>query len=325
MPSMLSSVSLTNLAEPEPEPEETGSPSSTRGLAYSLPLRCVSVDSDGKTLRASGSLDGTASVGVLPIRSERQAEFFRRKLDSVSSLPRLSTPLIEPDEPDATQFRMDDETGYAEIPWRELPARVPSDATLSRVYRRTRAQERVEAEVTTGLPPLQPQVSVSHSEAEAKVELAKGKGRARRRRRRDEAQAKSQAGGSITAQLDEFRAVFAAFDANGDGGISTTELGAVMKAIGRPDCGQEELLQIARELDTDNSGSIGFAEFLSLIQKTVGGGEGALSDGDEASLWLAKLENTADMEARSQARKRALEKQMEERRGHLRTIEHQIK
>ena len=165
---MLSSVSLTNLAEPEPEPEENlGSPSSTRGLAYSLPLRCVSVDSDGKTLRASGSLDGTTSVGVLPIRSERQAEFFRRKLDSVSSLPRLSTPLIEPDEPDATQFRMDDETGYAEIPWRELPARVPSDATLSRVYRRTRAQERVEAEVTTGLPPLQPQVSVSHSEAEA--------------------------------------------------------------------------------------------------------------------------------------------------------------
>ena len=66
---MLSSASLTNLAEPEPEPEQLGSPSSTRGLAYSLPLRCVSVDSDGKTLRASGSLDGTTSVGVLPSRT----------------------------------------------------------------------------------------------------------------------------------------------------------------------------------------------------------------------------------------------------------------
>ena len=55
---MLSSASLTNLAEPEPEPEQLASPSSTRGLAYSLPLRCVSVDSDGKTLRASGSRAG---------------------------------------------------------------------------------------------------------------------------------------------------------------------------------------------------------------------------------------------------------------------------
>eukprot|EP01043_Picozoa_sp_COSAG02_P020496 COSAG02_NODE_1014_length_15195_cov_11.098105_4_plen_159_part_00 len=122
-----------------------------RGLAYSLPVRCVSVDADGNTLYGSAHNIDAGTPSRLPIRSERDRESLQRKLDSFSSLPRISSPAQ--DGPTAP-LRLDDETGYAEIPWHKLPERELSHATLSRVYRREKGQAKVqivESELHRGL------------------------------------------------------------------------------------------------------------------------------------------------------------------------------
>ena len=264
-----------------------GQKPSPRGLAYSLPVHCVSIDADGNTLRGSSRFGPAGEIPRYPISSERAKESFGRKLDSFSRLPQLSTPAAKPAAQPAEaacDFRMDDETGYAEIPWHQLPERELSHATLSRVYRRERAQTKVVI-VSDNLKPNSPR-QLSLAAAEAKVELAKTKSKARRRRQREGKQNAAQPSALSVAQIDGLKGTFQEFDENGDGTISTSELSTVLQAIGYTQRTQAELEAIVVQIDADNSGTIDFTEFLMLIQQSLlnGGGEG-MSDGEEAAMW----------------------------------------
>ncbi|KAK2489716.1 hypothetical protein MC885_001130 [Smutsia gigantea] len=62
-------------------------------------------------------------------------------------------------------------------------------------------------------------------------------------------------------QVAEFKEAFSKFDKDGDGTITTQELGAVMQALGK-DLPEAELKKIISSVDTDADGVISFPEFL---------------------------------------------------------------
>ncbi|KXJ76003.1 calmodulin-beta-like [Aedes albopictus] len=72
---------------------------------------------------------------------------------------------------------------------------------------------------------------------------------------------------SLTEEQErQFRKMFDMFDKNGDGSITTTELGAVVRALGmNPSIAEIE--QMIHEVDLDGSGSIEFNEFLTLMAR----------------------------------------------------------
>ncbi|KAL7090205.1 hypothetical protein ACP275_12G025900 [Erythranthe tilingii] len=61
---------------------------------------------------------------------------------------------------------------------------------------------------------------------------------------------------------EEFEKVFSKFDANGDGKISSAELGAVLNGLGSK-TSDEEVARMMTELDTDGDGFIDIVEFRS--------------------------------------------------------------
>ncbi|KAK6913554.1 EF-hand domain [Dillenia turbinata] len=64
---------------------------------------------------------------------------------------------------------------------------------------------------------------------------------------------------------DDIKLVFNRFDANGDGKISSSELGSLLRALGS-DAAPDEIKRIMSEIDTDGDGYIDineFAEFYS--------------------------------------------------------------
>merc|ERR1711976_443445 len=63
-----------------------------------------------------------------------------------------------------------------------------------------------------------------------------------------------------------FKEMFQMFDKDGDGTISTKELGAVLRSLGL-NPGQDEIDEMIEETDRDNSGAIDFREFCSLMVK----------------------------------------------------------
>ncbi len=80
-------------------------------------------------------------------------------------------------------------------------------------------------------------------------------------------------------QMAELEQVFKKFDVNGDGKISSSELGSIMGSLGHP-ATEEELEKMIREVDADGDGYIDLNEFVELNTKGV--------DSDEA------LENLKD-------------------------------
>ena len=69
-------------------------------------------------------------------------------------------------------------------------------------------------------------------------------------------------------QIAEFKEAFSLFDKDGDGTITTKELGTVMRSLGQNPT-QAELQNMINEVDADGSGSIDFSEFLAMMaQKT---------------------------------------------------------
>ena len=56
------------------------------------------------------------------------------------------------------------------------------------------------------------------------------------------------------------------FDKDGDGTVSTKELGAVMRSLGNNPT-QEELEELIDDADRDGSGSVDFREFVELMIK----------------------------------------------------------
>jgi calmodulin len=70
-------------------------------------------------------------------------------------------------------------------------------------------------------------------------------------------------------QISEFKEAFSLFDKDGDGTISTKELGTVMRALGQNPT-EAELGDMIAEVDKDNNGTIEFNEFLALMEKKIG-------------------------------------------------------
>lgn len=58
------------------------------------------------------------------------------------------------------------------------------------------------------------------------------------------------------------------FDQDGDGSITTTELGVVMRRLGQSPT-EADLIQMINEVDADGSGTIDFAEFLTLMARKI--------------------------------------------------------
>merc|ERR1712233_104878 len=69
-------------------------------------------------------------------------------------------------------------------------------------------------------------------------------------------------------QIAEFKEAFSLFDKDGDGTITTKELGTVMRSLGQTPT-EAELQDMINEVDADGSGTIDFAEFLSLMSKKM--------------------------------------------------------
>ena len=61
-------------------------------------------------------------------------------------------------------------------------------------------------------------------------------------------------------QKQEFRDVFSLFDKDGDGTVSTKELGVVMRALGQNPT-DAEIAEMIKEVDTDGNGEVDFDEF----------------------------------------------------------------
>ena len=69
-------------------------------------------------------------------------------------------------------------------------------------------------------------------------------------------------------QIAEFKEAFGLFDKDGDGTITSDELGTVMRSLGQNPT-DEELQDMINEVDADGNGTIDFGEFLSMMAKKM--------------------------------------------------------
>ena len=69
-------------------------------------------------------------------------------------------------------------------------------------------------------------------------------------------------------QIIEFREAFQAFDKDGNGSISTKELGTVMRSLGQ-NLSEAEIKQMIEIVDEYKSGTIDFKEFLNLMARNM--------------------------------------------------------
>lgn len=67
-------------------------------------------------------------------------------------------------------------------------------------------------------------------------------------------------------QAEERERIFKRFDANGDGKISLSELGAALKELGSSS--DEEVQAMLSDIDSDKDGDINFMEYLDFVEKT---------------------------------------------------------
>merc|ERR1711893_267755 len=69
-------------------------------------------------------------------------------------------------------------------------------------------------------------------------------------------------------QIAEFKEAFSLFDKDGDGTITTKELGTVMRSLGQ-NPSEDELQDMVNEVDIDGNGEIDFEEFLQMMAKKM--------------------------------------------------------
>ncbi|XP_951999.1 calmodulin, putative [Theileria annulata] len=69
-------------------------------------------------------------------------------------------------------------------------------------------------------------------------------------------------------QIAEFKEAFSLFDKDGDGSITTKELGTIMRSLGQNPT-EAELQDMINEIDTNSSGAIDFPEFLILMARKM--------------------------------------------------------
>ncbi|PIA63707.1 hypothetical protein AQUCO_00201215v1 [Aquilegia coerulea] len=82
----------------------------------------------------------------------------------------------------------------------------------------------------------------------------------------------------LLENMDEVKKVFNCFDSNGDGKISSTELGDVLRALGSYTT-DEELQQMMEEIDKDGDGFIDLDEFAEFHRGGGSNGENINDDG----------------------------------------------
>uniref|UniRef100_A0A663EY60 EF-hand domain-containing protein n=1 Tax=Aquila chrysaetos chrysaetos TaxID=223781 RepID=A0A663EY60_AQUCH len=69
-------------------------------------------------------------------------------------------------------------------------------------------------------------------------------------------------------QIAEFKEAFSLFDKDGDGTITTKELGTVMRSLGQNPT-EAELQDMINEVDADGNGTIDFPEFLTMMVRKM--------------------------------------------------------
>ncbi|KAG8806496.1 hypothetical protein FRC18_006063 [Serendipita sp. 400] len=69
-------------------------------------------------------------------------------------------------------------------------------------------------------------------------------------------------------QIAEFKEAFSLFDKDGDGTITTKELGVVMRSLGQNPT-DAELRDMINEVDVDGNGTIDFGEFLTMMARKI--------------------------------------------------------
>lgn len=69
-------------------------------------------------------------------------------------------------------------------------------------------------------------------------------------------------------QIAEFKEAFSLFDKDGDGTITTKELGTVMRSLGQNPT-ESELTDMVNEVDADGDGTIDFSEFITMMAKKM--------------------------------------------------------
>ena len=69
-------------------------------------------------------------------------------------------------------------------------------------------------------------------------------------------------------QIIEFREAFQAFDKDGNGSITTKELGTVMRSLGQ-NLSEAEIKEMIDIVDEDKNGTIDFQEFLHLMERKM--------------------------------------------------------
>merc|ERR1712172_185172 len=78
----------------------------------------------------------------------------------------------------------------------------------------------------------------------------------------------AEAGQLTEEQIAEFKEAFSLFDKDGDGTITTKELGTVMRSLGQNPT-EAELLDMINEVDADGNGTIDFPEFLTMMARKM--------------------------------------------------------
>ncbi|CDR97700.1 calmodulin [Babesia ovata] len=73
-------------------------------------------------------------------------------------------------------------------------------------------------------------------------------------------------------QIAEFKEAFSLFDRDGDGSITTKELGTVMRSLGQNPT-EAELADMINDIDSSGSGAIDFPEFLILMARKMKEGD----------------------------------------------------
>nr|XP_022331536.1 neo-calmodulin-like [Crassostrea virginica] len=69
-------------------------------------------------------------------------------------------------------------------------------------------------------------------------------------------------------QIAEFKEAFRIFDKDGDGTISTKELGTVLRSLGQNPT-EAELQDMITEVDANGNGTIEYPEFLTMMSKKM--------------------------------------------------------